>query len=221
LFFDPRPLFFTDQTEPQVEQPQARAADRRHLYPTLFFQEAPAAAFTDQPFDAVSQPLPQPGSALATFPWFFFDPSPIVFTDQTHLLIVQPERNFAQRQIKARQLASWAPAQFFQADLVAVSFTPFGVITRLIGAPGMSIYLEVTLKTSDATYAAQARLFNITDVMVVSGSTISTASLTATRVRSVALTLPVAAKEYRVEFGGQASVGATYTIYSADLIFGG
>jgi hypothetical protein len=104
---------------------------------------------------------------------------------------------------------------------VGLTFTTFGPIVRSIASPGVNVYvaLEVTIKTSNPALVAQARLFNITDATVVAGSTISTDSTTATRVRSATLTLAAAAKEYRVEFGGVG--GATYTIHSADLIFGG
>lgn len=102
----------------------------------------------------------------------------------------------------------------------ADTFFTFGSITHFIAYPGTSVYLEAILKTSDAARPTKARLYNITDAIVVAGSTISTTSLTSARIRSGSLALNATAKEYRVEFGGETDSAPTHTIYSADLIFG-
>lgn len=117
-------------------------------------------------------------------------------------------------------IATVAQAGWFHGSFVFDAFTTFGV-QRNLARPGVPVYFEVTLKTSSGLIAAHARLYSITGMAVVASSDITTTSTSAARVRSTSLTLDAAATEYRVEFGGQAGMGATFTIYTADLIFGG
>lgn len=90
---------------------------------------------------------------------------------------------------------------FLQFD--AAQYTPAG-----------TIYFEVILK-SQAGAEVKARLFNITDSVAVGSSEITTTSTTATRLRSVALTLS-GVKEYRAEV--RVTAGETTSIRSARLI---
>lgn len=80
----------------------------------------------------------------------------------------------------------------------------------------VTAYLEVHAKTSNASFAVFARLYNVTDAVEVSGSEITSTSTSEVRIRSGALTLAAGLKEYRVEFGG--FTGATFTLYDAVLI---
>ncbi len=222
FFFDPfpRPATFSDQIPLDLSQPLARVLRLAPYGQTIFFADTPVA-FSGRVEDAISQPT-------IARPRFQHEAyfAPVSTAGETIYLpgwfqpTAEPWRNLAERKAQRTWLAAAAPTFNFLPDLAAMAFTQFGLI-RLIASPGMSIYFEVHMKTSNATYPAEARLYNITDVGVVPLSHITTPALSMTRVRSAALTLPVAAKEYRVEFGGQASVGATYTIYAADLIFGG
>lgn len=100
-----------------------------------------------------------------------------------------------------------------------LDWIPFGVLTREIdqadwSGPTVSFYFEAVLKTTNAGFACRARLWNVTNNVLV--SSILTTSTSAVRVRSVPITLPSGSKEYRVDFGGL--TGATFTCYSADLI---
>ena len=103
----------------------------------------------------------------------------------------------------------------------ATSWIPFGVITREHDAEdwaGLTIthYLEATIETSAAAFHARARLFNITDGVLIGNSVLLTLATTPTRVRSLPLVMPTGPKTYRVEFGG--IPGATYKCYAADVI---
>lgn len=214
-------FLFTDQPFDAVSQPLPRLTTRAHLPTWSVFDPYPIPVLTTQienclvvPVRLRQQPIPES---------FFTAPEragEFIYLTDWFQPASEPARNFALRRLNHQSLVAAAPSSWFLPDLAATSFIPFGVV-RYIAAPGMSVYFEATLKTSSGVYPAQARLYNITDLDVVSGSLISTLAMTQTRVRSGGLTLPVAAKEYRVEFGGQAGVGATYTIYTADLIFGG
>ena len=79
-------------------------------------------------------------------------------------------------------------------------------------------FLQVTIKTSVAPNATQARLMylNLGVWTQVAGSGLSSSSLTLERVRSVALTLPPGDNEYRVEYGGNA--GAIHSCSRSDVI---
>lgn len=99
-------------------------------------------------------------------------------------------------------------------------WTAFGNISRLFDPSNYKasavVVLEVVIKTDDADYPAAAHLFNVTDDSEVPASTAQTTGTTATMVRSAAFTPPSEAKLVRVDYGGR--VGATYTIYSADIV---
>ena len=99
------------------------------------------------------------------------------------------------------------------------AFIPFGNITRLIDrsdfATDALFYFEAVLQSSTPAVTAKAYLYNITDGSIVAGSEVTTTSVTATRLRSAAITLS-GAKEYRAEFGGDA--GGIYNCYAADVI---
>lgn len=103
------------------------------------------------------------------------------------------------------------------------SWTAFGNVPRLFDRSNYKttaeVYLEAILKTDDGDYPAVAHIYNVSDGREVAASVAQTKETGATRVRSAAITFPSGSKEYRVDFGGR--VGATYTIYSADLIVAG
>lgn len=65
-----------------------------------------------------------------------------------------------------------------------------------------SFFFEAILKTDDGSFPVYARLFDVTAAAVVSGSTVTTSSLTPVRVRSAAITLASLDHEYRAEKGG-------------------
>jgi len=67
-----------------------------------------------------------------------------------------------------------------------------------------TVYLEAVIKATSGTF--QVRLFNITDNGPVAGSTLSTTNASYSRQRSGALTLPAAAKEFRVEGYGLGAI---------------
>lgn len=124
---------------------------------------------------------------------------------------------------RARRVAVAAAPRYLPGVLIITSpsWIPFGVITRehdVDDWAGLSIthYLEVTLETSAGAFHARARLFNITDGVLIGNSAILTLATTPTRVRSLPLVMPTGSKTYRVDFGG--IVGATYICYSADVI---
>jgi hypothetical protein len=212
---------FTGQPEGLISQPLARRLRRPDEARWFFLEEAPVF----QPVRFLRERTFRWRERLRLLPSLF---APVAAPGEEAETIYEawyqqtsePARN---QRADARHrvwLASVGTQSTFQEDLAATAFTTYGVITRNLGGVGMTVYFEATLKTSNATYPAQARVYNITDVGVLPLSQISTSSLTPARVRSLALTLPALPKEYRVEFGGQTGVGATYTIYSADLIFG-
>jgi len=68
-------------------------------------------------------------------------------------------------------------------------------------SPSPASYFEVELKYGGGANAAYARLFNVTDGVVVDGSEVSTTSTTWVRLRVGPLSLPTAAKEYAAEIG--------------------
>lgn len=99
-------------------------------------------------------------------------------------------------------------------------YTPFLVFTRehdpAKNAPTTTYYFEAFLKAPSGQNC-YARLYNVTDGAAVSGSAVSTAATTATRVRSGAITLASGSKVYRAEFGGNGG-GGVFTCYGADII---
>ena len=117
-------------------------------------------------------------------------------------------------------VATWVIPAHVLVAAGAAGFTQFGELTRLIDRsdfPSTALfYFEAIIKTQDPAHTAKARLYNITDGIVVSGSEITTTSTTTQRLRSGALTLPSGAKEYRTEFGGDG--GGIYTCHAADVI---
>lgn len=100
-----------------------------------------------------------------------------------------------------------------------VIFSDFGTWRALINPDdypaNAQFFFEAILATSDAGEAVFARLFNITDAVVVADSEITSTDTSGERVQSSALSLPSADKEYRAERGGQA--GATYRCYAAHV----
>jgi hypothetical protein len=102
-------------------------------------------------------------------------------------------------------------------------FTPWGVIERIIDASeyasGTVFFLEVGMFTSAAEAPVKARLFSITDGMVVPGSEISTTSTSYVVVRSGTFDLLAlygsGQKTYRLEFGGQ--TGGTFRFHGGDV----
>jgi hypothetical protein len=99
-------------------------------------------------------------------------------------------------------------------------WTDFGIIQRehnpTDNGPTVTYYFEAVLKTSDAGFAAHARLYNVTTAAAISGSDISTTNTTPTRVRSAAITLTSGSNVYKAQKGGP--VGATFYAYAADII---
>jgi len=61
-------------------------------------------------------------------------------------------------------------------------------------------YIQGTIKTSNATYPASIRLYNITDSVSVTGSKKSTTSTSYTRIRSDSFSLTTG-KEYKIQIG--------------------
>ena len=124
---------------------------------------------------------------------------------------------------RARRVAVAAAPRYLPGVLIVTSpsWLPFGVITRehdVDDWAGLTIthYLEATIETSAAAFHARARLFNITDGVLIGNSVLLTLATTPTRVRSLPLVMPTGPKTYRVEFGG--IPGATYKCYAADVI---
>ena len=81
--------------------------------------------------------------------------------------------------------------------------------------------LEVTVLTgrsftSLAANTYTAHLYNVTDAVIVGGSSVSTNSTTDRRLRSGLFSLAVSAKEYEVRHGGLA--GGTYETDDADIL---
>ena len=79
-----------------------------------------------------------------------------------------------------------------------------------------TLQLEAVLKTSNASFASFARLFNITDGTQVAGSQIQSTSTTGERKRGSAITLVASDKEYKIQRGGLP--GATYRCHTARVV---
>lgn len=84
-------------------------------------------------------------------------------------------------------------------------------------SPGIAFRLQAILHTSNASFAAHVRLFDVTANAAVAGSDTTTVATAATTLRSAnfAAGMAQALHAYRVEFGG--TVGATYTLDGAQL----
>ena len=86
-------------------------------------------------------------------------------------------------------------------------FVSWGLIERFIDpaefAPSTTFFLEMGMFTSSAAVPVKARLFNITDGLVVSGSEATTTATSYTVVRSSSFSLSSGLKKYRIEYGGQ------------------
>lgn len=216
-FFFQESLVFTGQPFDAVSQPLPRALHTAHLAPFFFFGEVPTQVF---PITQQVDPVRRPPSRVHTFPSLFYsisEAAETIYVPSWYQPIVQPARNLIVKAQQRQFIISAAPSLTLQGDIIVADvFIPFGVITRSLAAPTTKVYFEVIMRTSNASFPAKARLFNITDATDVAGSTISTTSLTNARVRSSAITLNASAKEYRVEFTPE----AICTIYSGDLIFG-
>ncbi|KKL94603.1 hypothetical protein LCGC14_1863000 [marine sediment metagenome] len=85
------------------------------------------------------------------------------------------------------------------------TWVDFGEIIRIHneadfgGVPAS--HFEAILRTADALVPVRARLFNVTDSEVVSGSQVATSSTIAVRVRSPVMALPVGERLYKAQFG--------------------
>ena len=94
----------------------------------------------------------------------------------------------------------------------APTITAAGSAALLVGAiwrintteyPSDATYqYEVALSVSSVTDTATALLFNVTDGVVVAGSSVSTSETTETLLRSGSFTLASGEKDYRIELGG-------------------
>lgn len=83
------------------------------------------------------------------------------------------------------------------------SWSDFGVIQNPINTAeyGGGIYfLEVNMKTDNASFPARARVYNVTDSEAVVGSIIQTFSTSSDRVRSEPLSLS-GDKTYKIQLG--------------------
>lgn len=103
-----------------------------------------------------------------------------------------------------------------------VEFTDW-VLTQQINMDNYSNVVSVSfwawLSTSSAAKSARARLYNITDAVVVAGSEIATLATTPTRISSGPITLPAGVKEYKVQFGGAQKGGLnTYKLHKAEVV---
>ncbi|KKN69023.1 hypothetical protein LCGC14_0444950 [marine sediment metagenome] len=109
---------------------------------------------------------------------------------------------------------------FGAATVAVVTMSDFGNWRKQINTSdyptGAEFFFEAVIATSDAGFTAYAWLYNITDGAVVAGSQIQSTDTSDERVRSAALSLPAANKEYRAKRGGFG--GATYKCYSADVL---
>lgn len=85
------------------------------------------------------------------------------------------------------------------------TWVDFGEIIRIHNESDysgtVSSHFEAILRTTDVTVAARARLFNITDNVVVSGSQVATVSTTTVRRRSPPMAIPVGEKLYKAQLG--------------------
>ncbi len=108
---------------------------------------------------------------------------------------------------------------FGAATITTVGFSFYGEWRSQINPDdypaSAELFFEAVLATSNAGFPSYARLYNITDGAFVADSQVSSVNTTSERVRSGALSLPAADKEYRVQRGGFA--GATYKCFSADV----
>lgn len=103
----------------------------------------------------------------------------------------------------------WAAVanQMIQHNAVNVfpAYTDFGEIERVHNEADFSrtpaSHFETILRTANAAIPARARLFNVTDNVVVSGSQVLTVSTTPVRLRSPPMALPVGEKLYKAQFG--------------------
>lgn len=81
---------------------------------------------------------------------------------------------------------------------------------------GTTFYLEVHGKTSSGASPMTAQLYNVTDSVYISGSSVSTSSTSKVRIRGTGFSLVAGNKIYEVRYGG--NPGATYTLYDAVLL---
>lgn len=151
-----------------------------------------------------------------------YTPQPLSRAARIHIVemrraVPPPRPRYDPRLVTDLIGASQGGALALPSPLSAVaSWTTFGVVTRRhVAVTGETYYLEVVLKSSSASFPVSARLFNITDNVAVSNSTLQTFATSPTRLRSGPLVL-TGDKSYRIEFTGP--IGATYTIYSGDLV---
>ncbi len=105
----------------------------------------------------------------------------------------------------------------------STAYTQFGTVTRLVNPDDfdfspLQIAFEVSLETLTAGKRARARLWDVTDGVIV-GTAVETLSTTPTRVRSGLLTLDSADHVYRIEHGGDDA--GSYVCYDAVLLLGG
>jgi len=93
-----------------------------------------------------------------------------------------------------------------------IVYAKFGEIIASINPAdyptGITLKLLVVIWTSDAAKPVYARLYNVTDSAVASGSDVNSASTSPVEIISSALSLPSGAKTYRIEVGGL--LGGTY-----------
>lgn len=101
----------------------------------------------------------------------------------------------------------------------AEAFTSWGLIERFIDpdefAPGTTFFLEIGMFTSSALVEVRARVFNVTDGVVVSGSEVTTTETSYVVVRSSSFSLTSGLRKYRIEFGGEQ--GGIYSCHGGDV----
>ena len=112
-----------------------------------------------------------------------------------------------------------SPAPVVSGAGVNDVFVSWGLIERFIDpaefAPSTTFFLEVGMFTSSASVAVKARLFNITDGLVVSGSEVTTTETSYTVVRSSSFSLSSGLRKYRIAYGGQQ--GGVFSCHGGDV----
>lgn len=102
----------------------------------------------------------------------------------------------------------------------AEEFTQWGLIQRFTNpaqyALGTLYFIEVGMFTSSASVPVKARLFNVSDGVVVAGSEAQTTETGYDVVRSGTFSLPSGLKKYRLEYGGQQ--GGVFSFHGGDVL---
>lgn len=145
----------------------------------------------------------------------------------TFLRIVSGVPNYAEADSSLHQIyipfgSTTAEGHEFVNSSGVTAFTQFGTVKRIINPDWFTfdttrIVIEVVLKSNDGTNA-RARLWDITDGVLVGASEVVTSLTTPQRLRSNYLTLDQANHEYRIEIGSDA--GGECTGYDAVMIIG-